>query len=155
MTLLFSFNIPENIREKFNTGYCDSFAVALHKLTKLQLGSIVRKTLLPEEKWYGDDENDKYDFEHAHAFVLLAKDIYADINGIHKFSAEKDNCYWLAGKDASLPYIECFGDDVTALDAFYGELDNNMVQEAKKLVEKYKIIELIKTSRYFIDNQNI
>jgi len=135
---------------------CHQFAYALHLLTGKPIVSIVVKHPLPEDEIYGEEETDKYGFEHAHAGVLVAEGIYADVQGIHQFDAER--CGALFGglvPGSSMPSLQVFDiekDDSLLLEFFSyyadGEPIDEIVDHAKSLMDGMPIIDLIKHYKF-------
>ena len=129
----------------YNVGDCVEFAIALHQLTNAPLVSIARKKLLPEEAWYGDEENDKYDFEHAHCGVLIGYNVIADANGIHEFEPGACNCLWsIEGENVSEPYLEEMGDDVLLLESYYAKIDDEIIERATDDILRWGYLDVVK-----------
>lgn len=127
-------------------GDCHSFAIALHRLTGAPMMSICRKYLLPENEWYGDEEDDKYQFEHCHAGILVGENLYVDAKGLHRFDPKAFDGLWM-GRPGSLetsdPYIQEF-DDEEHLASCYADYDEAIIEEAMEEAQKWGCVEIVK-----------
>lgn len=131
MKTLIKSNASGSREHPYTTGECHTFAIALHRLTGAPLVSIARKTPLPEEKWYGDEEDDKFDFEHAHAGVLIGKDVFVDVNGAHRFDSNDSDCLWMTNKpETSAPYLYKVGADQTLLESCFTDAQESDIHQA-------------------------
>jgi len=72
---------------KFRTGMCDAFAIALHKLTNLPLGSWTG--------FYFDDLEEEYVPETCHVCCVKSFENleWIDVDGLHK--GQPDNCHFI------------------------------------------------------------
>lgn len=104
----------------YTVGNCYVFAIALHRLTGAPMATISRQTLLPEDQWYGEEEDDKYDFEHAHAGILIGKDIFVDVNGAHRFDPKNDGCAWTVNTpETSDSFLYMIGADQSLIESCF------------------------------------
>ena len=71
----------------YRTGMCDAFAIALHNLTKLPLGSWTG--------FYYDDLEEEYVPETCHVCCVKSFDKleWFDVDGLHQ--GKPDNCYFV------------------------------------------------------------
>lgn len=131
MKTLIESNAKRSPSHTYTTGDCHIFAVALHRLTGAPMVSISRQTPLPEHEWYGDEDSDKYEFEHAHAGILIGKDIFVDVHGAHRFDAKNDGCLWMTNEDnTSDPYLYKIGADQSLLESWYTEAPEADIHQA-------------------------
>lgn len=132
------------------TGDCHIFAIALNRLTNYPLVSFYKRHPIPEEEWLGDEENDKYEFEHAHAAVMLdfEKGIYLDATGIKDIDKD-DFCFMFNNEDTLIEIMTFRGEEDLAsnfsIESFNEENIKNAIQDAKNL-EIPKILEQYKNS---------
>ncbi len=101
----------------YTSWQCHIFAIALHRLTGLPLGSIAQREPVPEKDRVFPDGEPLYYELHAHAVVLLGGGLYADVDGIHLFDAN-ESLSWFAGT-GNLPELIHYGDDEDALEERY------------------------------------
>lgn len=74
-------------KNKYRTGMCDAFALALHNLTNMPLGSWTG--------FYYDDDEDEYVPETCHVCCVKSfeNQEWIDVDGIHK--GKPNNCYFV------------------------------------------------------------
>ena len=126
-------SLVKDEKTPYTVGDCAQFAFALHELTGLPIVSVVCRHPLPESEWCGDEESDKFDFEHSHAAVYLGEGHYLDVNGINKFDPASEEFGWsgLIG-GSSLPYLDVYdvkADPDLLLEFFSYYADGEPVEE--------------------------
>lgn len=140
--------ITNGKEHNYLTGDCHIFAIALNRLTGYPLVSFYKRQPIPEEKWLGDEENDKYEFEHVHAAVMLdfEKGIYLDSTGIKNINKD-DFCFIFNNEDTPIEIMTFIGEEDLAsnfsIESFNEENIKNAIQDAKnleipKILEHYK-----------------
>lgn len=136
-------SIAQEFNHTYTTGDCHSFAIALNRITKFPMISIMRKLRLPEDQWFSDDEYDKYDYEHAHAAVLVGNNVYMDVNGINYFKPEDEKLYFMYfGEDAQKPYFHLYSNE-EELASHYADYNEGIIQAAIEDIKNFGIIEIL------------
>lgn len=119
----------KSFEHSYLIGDCHNMAIALHRELGLPMISFFKRTELPEEEWFGDEEEDKYSFEHAHAAVLLDDKTIVDVRGIVKLDkTEEENLVFTA--DALVPIERLKTNDEEFLASYYADYDEELIQEA-------------------------
>ncbi len=119
----------KSFEHSYLIGDCHNMAIALHRELGLPMISFFKRTELPEEEWFGDEEEDKYSFEHAHAAVLLDDKTIVDVRGIVKLDkTEEENLVFTA--DSLVPIERLETNDEEFLASYYADYDEEMIQEA-------------------------
>jgi hypothetical protein len=71
---------------KFRTGDCDAFAIALFRLTE-------KKAPIYVVRGYFTEDGEEF-YEDCHMVVKWGKDQYVDVDGEHTVQELKDRCYF-------------------------------------------------------------
>ena len=142
MTLLVKNDINEDISSQYTGGECHIFALALHKkINKPIIGIMISSP--PDKDGFIEEL-------FLHAAVLIDKDIYADINGIHKFTPESQNhihSYIKLKDDEKFDYKTFDINNEVELDNFLSKFPDE-----DDLTISYE--EAIKEASYLIDSSN-
>ncbi|WP_207063164.1 hypothetical protein [Motiliproteus sp. SC1-56] len=143
----------------YTGGQCHSFAIALHRITGLSLATITRKHVVPNKDRLFDDEHNSYEYEHAHAVVLLSPNLYADVYGVHRFDPEEAKTWFGSVKPSDpLPSIEPFGDDEELLASFFEDYDEDQIAHALIDAKEWGVVDLlermVKRMAHALDHQN-
>ncbi len=119
----------KSFEHSYLIGDCHNMAIALHRELGLPMVSFFKRTELPEEEWFGDEEEDKYLFEHAHAAILLDNNTIVDVRGIVKLDkTEEENLVFMA--DAIIPVERLKTNDEEFLASYYADYEEELIQEA-------------------------
>lgn len=127
--------IPSKLKDKdhsYLVGDCHHFAIALNRLTGAPLVSFHKDYIVREDMRDGDEPEDMYWSEHAHAAVLVGSGMVVDCKGIRKI---EDGDLIFTGTDLSdLPSSELkmtlFDDREEDLASNYADYDENLIQKA-------------------------
>ncbi len=121
---------------KFKSGYCLEFAVALLDKYKQSKPDVTADIFLCQKlKTQCEDE---FDYETSHAFIQIERDginYGHDVSGIHKLDYFEKNCWFSYENEASV--FEINGPfDVEDAESYLGSIEEAVMDEARQRVEE-------------------
>lgn len=131
----------QNDINQYSYGDCNIFAIALSRLTNLQMIAITKEVIIDS-----DDEDDQ-EFECAHAALLIDKDTILDINGLSSVKQAMENCLWNYENKhyKGVTFLQYFDTiDCENISAFFASYDEELIDEATQKIKNSNILKLIK-----------
>lgn len=138
--------MPVKIESKIDTtdhgytlGDCHSFAIALNRLTGAPLVSFCKRYQVREDERLGDEEDDLYESEHAHAAVSVGSGLVVDCLGLR--SVEEEDLLFtgcdFSDEPASELIMEVFGSREEDLASNYADYDEEIIRKAMIDAQKW------------------
>lgn len=135
----------QDLINQYTFGDCNIFAIALSRLTGLDMVAISRRVINEEEEEYDDEY---VELECSHAAVLVDDDTILDVKGLTSVEKAFENTMWNHSPefyhDDGKIFLENFGTDgCEDMSSNFASYEEELIEEATIHIKNSNILDLL------------